>query len=122
MGMTRRYPALKEKYAALHSMNTTASYSGMPGAHNAARTVENIAVRELPTNEQREFEAVRRAVEATEKYKNGMDRLRVIKLIYWDNTHTVRGAALAVPVAYITAKGWHREFLRLVGAFYGYLD
>lgn len=120
--MTRRYPELKKQYADLHSASMTANYNAMPKGSEPSRTTESTAIRELPTNSQREYEAVRRAVEATERCKNGRDKLRVIGLVYWDGTHTLKGAAFDIPVSYDTAVIWHRDFLRLVGAFYGYLD
>lgn len=30
------------------------------------------------------------------RYKNGQDRLKVIKLVLWDRSHTLEGAALCV--------------------------
>lgn len=121
-GMTRRYEQLKAEMSDLHSQSMTADYSGDVHGSGASRTTEMVAVRELPTNKMREYEAVRRAIEATERCKNGQDKLKIIKLMYWDETHLLKGAAFEIPVSYDTAKIWHRDFLRLVGAFYGYLD
>lgn len=121
-GMVRRYPALKAEIADLHTQSMTANYTDEPHGSGVSRTTELIAVRELPTNKQREYEAVRRAIEATCQCKAGRDALTVINLMYWDQTHTLKGAAMEVFVSYDTAKLWHREFLRTVGTFYGYLD
>lgn len=121
-GMIRRYPALKEQFADLHSAKLTADYSGMPKSREASRTTENIAIRELPTNKQREYEAVRRAIETTERYPNGQDRLKIIKLVLWDRSHTLEGAALTVPCSIATAKRYHGAFIMLVAKNYGLLD
>jgi len=99
-----------------------ASYSGMPHGSEPSRTVEVNAIRELPSNAQREYEAVRRAIDHTERYSNGRDRLAVIDMVLWKRTHTLEGAALMVPCSIATAKRWHAEFIRMVGSCYGLMD
>ena len=121
-GMIRRYPALRAQYADLHSTSVTADYSGMPHCGGESRALEAVALRELPSTSQREYEAVRRAVEATERYRNGRDRLYIIKLVLWDKSHTLEGAALMVPCGAASAWRWHGEFIRLVAGNYGLLD
>lgn len=121
-GMIRRYPKLKEKHGDLHSQSVVASLSGMPSGTSVSRSTENAALRELPTTEQREFEAVRKAIETTERYANGLDRLRIINLVLWKQTHTLEGAALRVPCSIATAKRYHGEFIRLVAKHYGLMD
>lgn len=121
-GMIRRYPTLKEQYADLHSQSMTANYSGMPRSGGVSRGTETVAVRELPGTKQREYEAVRRAIEQTEQYSNGRERLKVIKLVFWDRSHTLEGAAMVVPCHYKTAQGWSNTFIRLVAKKYGLMD
>jgi len=94
----------------------------MPHGSEVSRTTENISLLELPKTQQREFAAVCKAIATTERYKNGLDRLKLINLMYWDNTHTMQGAALQIPVSYDTAKEWNREFIRLVASHYGLMD
>lgn len=121
-GMIRRYPALKVEYADLHTQSVTPNYSGMTGGSGAGRAVEEIALRELPTTRQREYEAVRQAVEKTKRMRCGRDRLRLIDMVFWMKTHTLAGAALAIPCHYNTAQKYHSEFIMLVAAAYGLLD
>ena len=121
-GMIRNYPALSEKYKDLHEQSMTANYSGMPRGGDASRSVEEITVRELPFTQQREYEAVRLAISKTERYPNGRDRLYVIRLVFWDRSHTLEGAALQVPCGIATAKRWHGEFIMLVAKNFGLLD
>lgn len=64
--------------------------------------------------EKREFEAVQAAVEATERMTGGQDRLKVIRLVHWDRTHQLPGAALLVPCRERTAYYWQREFFEMV--------
>lgn len=121
-GMIRRYPSLEERYRDLHMPSMTADYSGMPKEGGGGRSVESLAVRELPSTQQREYEAVRKAIETTQRYRNGLDRLKVVRLVLWDRSHTLEGAALMVPCGVATAWRWHGEFIKLVAAFYGLLD
>ncbi|WP_294856426.1 hypothetical protein [uncultured Oscillibacter sp.] len=121
-GMIRRYPALKEQYEDLHSQSVTASYSSMPHGGGAGRPIEALAIRELPTNSQREYEAVRQAVELTERYSNGRQRLAIVKMVLWDRRYTLDGAALQVPCGIASAKRYHGEFVKLVAKNYGFLD
>lgn len=71
---------------------------------------------------QREKEAVRSAVEATELLENGADRLMLIDLVFWKRTHTLEGAAMQVHVSLRTAQEYHRQFIRLVAKNIGLLD
>ena len=118
----RRYPELKEEYKELHSTAMTADYSGMPHGHGGSRTVEEIAIRELPHNSQREFEAVRHAIERTRVMKNGRDRLQVVSLVFWKRTHSLEGAAQTIPCSYRQARRYHSDFILLVAGYYGLLD
>jgi hypothetical protein len=120
--MIRAYPGLKREYEALHEQSVTANVSGMPGSGTVSRGTEDIAVRELPYTRQREYEAVRRAVEYTKRFKNGEDRLKIIDLIYWKNSHTLAGAGLKVGYGYDRAKQIHREFIIAVAVSYGLMD
>lgn len=118
----RHYPVLKAEYLDLHTMSTTAKYTSEPHGSEVSRTVENISLKELPKTQQREFAAVCKAIATTERYRDGADRLKVIKLVLWDNTHTLEGAALQIPCSVITAKRWHGEFIRLVASYFGLMD
>ena len=120
--MIREYPALRERYADLHAQSMTADYSGMPRSGGAARGTEEIAIRELPSPKQREYEAVRRAIAQTERYCNGRQRLAVIRMVLWERRYTLEGAALQVPCGAATAWRWHGEFIKLVAENFGLLD
>lgn len=121
-GMIRRYPALKEELETLHEQSLTANYSGMPRGGGTSRGTESIAIRELPTTKQREYEAVRRAIEQTSMQKNGKEVLGIIDLYLWKGSHTLDGAAIKVHVGIRTAKRYHGDFVRMVAKNYGLLD
>lgn len=121
-GMIRRYPALAEEYRELHRPSLMPDYSGMPRSKGESRSMESLAIRELPGTRQREYEAVRRAVETTERMRSGEQRLRIIRLVLFDGSHTLHGAALSIPVSYRQAKTYQQEFIYLVARNYGLLD
>ena len=120
--MIRRYPSLKEEYADLHTQTVTPGYTGISGGGSVSRATELIAVRELPSNKQREYEAVQRAIVATERMSAARDRLKVIELVFWKRSHTLDGAALTIPCSYRTARRYHSEFILMVASCYGLLD
>ena len=121
--MIRRYPELCSEYRDLHTVSATQNYtSDGCSSGGVNRTVESIAIRELPSTRQREYEAVRRAITTTSRQRNGEDRLKVIDMVLWKRSHTLEGAALMIPCSAITAKRYHVEFIYLVAKGYGLLD
>lgn len=70
----------------------------------------------------KEYNAVRSAVEATEYISNGASRMQVIKLVHFDGTHTLEGAALTIPCDRATAARWQRSFFEQVARNRGLLD
>lgn len=121
-GMIRRYPRLAAEYRDLRDTPMTAQLTGMPHTGRVARPVEDAALRTMPRIHQRELEAVHGAVQATRRLPHGDQRLQVIRLVYWQGSHTLAGAALEVKVAEVTAKRWNGEFIRQVGQNFGLLD
>ena len=115
--MIRRYPDMCRKYNELHSPNISPSLSGMPRGGDTTRQTETLALRELPTTQAREYEAVRRAVETEEPKK-----LKLIDMLYWKKSHTVMGAADKLNIGERTAKRWNGEFIRRVAFIYGLMD
>lgn len=114
-GMIRQYPELKKELADLREQKVTASMTGVPGGGGAARTTENVSLRQLPGKKQEEFDAVDLSIKQTRKMKNGKYRLQVISLVYWKEQLTIEGAALRIPCSKETAWRYHRDFVRLVG-------
>lgn len=118
----RNYPALKKEHENLHEQSVTPRLSGMPGTGAVSRGTEDIAIRELPFTNQREYEAVKRAIQRTQQYKNGTERLIIIDLVYWKKSHTLEGAGYKVGYSYDRAKQIHKEFVILVATYYGLMD
>ena len=120
--MIRAYPALKAEYKDLHTPSVTANASGMPGGGGISDPTMQIAIKELPGMKQREYEAVRRAVEATRRQKTAKESLAIIDMVFWKSSHTLSGAACKVGVSYETAKRYQREFIVRVATEYGLMD
>lgn len=116
----RAYPELSARHNALHSPTVTPTYAGAIGRTGTSDPTGRIAVREMGKQEQREFEAVRRAVRATVRMSAGRDRLRIIEMVLWRGSHTLEGAALAIPCSYMTARRYHCDFICLVARNYGF--
>lgn len=66
--------------------------------------------------------AVKRTVDSTERMEDGADRLKIIRMVHWDRTHTLEGAALSIPCSRRTAAYWQREFFEEVARNRGLLD
>lgn len=119
----RAYPALKEEHNELHSAAITAAYGGTGGGRSSdiGNPTMKATIRQLPSQEQREFEAVNAAVWVTERYPNGQQRMEIIRLMYWaKQRYSVGGAGEKVGYGYTQARQIHREFLALVGDFMGF--
>lgn len=70
----------------------------------------------------REQEAVQAAIEATERKKDGENRMKAIRLMHLDGTHTLEGAAKAIPCDRATAARWQRTFFEEVARNRDLLD
>ena len=120
--MVYRYPALRDQHDAAMLMQTTPAYSGMSGGGGDGRGLENLVLRALTRNEAREYEAVAAAIRQTDEAANGALKLRMIRLVYWDRSHTLTGAAMALHIGEATAWRWHGVFIRQVARNFGLLD
>lgn len=121
LNMIRDYPIRREDYRALHEQSTAVDMSGMPRGGSSSRTVENIAVRQLPPQEQREYDAVRKAIEYTRTLPDADIRIRIISMTLWKNTHSIPGAAMVTNISERTAQRYRWQFTLLVGHKYGFL-
>lgn len=78
--------------------------------------------KDLSRVETMNYEAVKAAIEATQRMENGEARMKVIRLVHLDRTHTLEGAALAVPCSERTANRWQRLFFEMVARNRDFLD
>ena len=119
--VVRAYPALKSEYEELHRQSLSQDISGMPKAQAAGRTVESIALRQMSPDDQKDYDAVSRAIEATRSRQDGEKRLALIRYVYWyEKEHTVSHAAPVLGISEATAKRWHGDFIKLVAKYRGF--
>ena len=71
---------------------------------------------------QREYDAVLMAIQQTRALPNGELRLKIIKLVYWDRSHNVDDAGLAVGYETAQARRINGQFIRLVAKNLGLLS
>ena len=76
----------------------------------------------LPPAKRAIYEAVSKAIEQTEKLPTGKERMKLVSLVFWKQSHTLAGAGLALGFSYESARIFHGDFLRLVGFFRGLED
>lgn len=121
-GMIRRYPELCARQEELRQTRLSPDLSGMP--HGRGRNSDPVAdavLRELPKINQREMEAVSKAIEETQKLDTGEERLRMVRLVFWDRTHTLEGSAQDLHRCKRTVTQWHGDFIRCVAKSFGLL-
>lgn len=58
--------------------------------------------------------AVESAILETEKLPDGLERLKIIDLLFWRRTHTMDGVAIHLHLSYETVRRRRRSFLRMV--------
>lgn len=78
---------------------------------------------ELKRVELREFEAVQRAIDRTEKLPDGKWRIKLLDKLYWQyNRKNIDGAAMDLYISRRTALRWSAEFTYLVAEEFGLYD
>ena len=86
------------------------------GGGGVGRNTEIAALRSgLNRQQQKELDAVEKAIRATRRGSDGKIRLKVVEMVYFRDTHTIEGAAQQVHVCYNTAWLWTDKFIRMVG-------
>lgn len=118
----RAYPELRANAKELQRTATTPSYGASGGSGGPSDPVESAALRRLPPQEQREYEAVEQALWETASLPDGAARVRIIDLVFWRQSHTLEGAAQAVHLSYRTARRRQNEFIRLVAEKMGLVE
>ena len=66
--------------------------------------------------------AVQQAIDETDRMENGKERLQMVDLVFFRQTHTLEGAAMMIPCSERTARRWHTDFIKLVAKKYGVIE
>lgn len=120
--MARNYPILCRELEEKQSISTTANYSAGPRGIGETRGTEAAAMRQLSPVKMREYEAVRKAVEASSSVPgNGHLRVKLVEMVYFKRTHTLEGVCHAIHISYGTAKNYNNDFLCGVAKNFGLL-
>jgi len=117
--MIRLYPERKEEIRRRMEPSVTPKYNAMPGGTDVSRTTEQLGLVSLGKTIDKEVEAVERAIEATNRMKDGAGRLDLIRLVLWAGTHTLPGACVECHVSERTGRRWHTDFIHLVARNFG---
>ena len=118
----RNYPARKDEYEEMQEQSLSQKLTGMPGGIGVTRAVENIALKQMAPQKQREYEAVKRAIDTTMKLEYGQKRKDLIEMVYWKGGKLpITQVMYQVNAGDALAKRWHREFIFLVGKNIGYI-
>lgn len=120
--MARNYPILCRELEEKQSISTTANYSAGPRRSGEDRGTESAAIRQLSPVKMREYEAVRKAVEAAGSVPgNGNLRVKLVEMVYFKRTHTLEGVCHALHISYGTAKNYNNDFLCGIAKKFGLL-
>lgn len=121
LAMIRDYPHRQKELRDLREQKVTANLNGMPGSNAASRTTEGIALKQLQPQEQREFDAVDRAIMRVKGMTEPKLRMEVIKITLWKG-YGIRTAAMWLNISDRTARRYRWQFILLVGYMYGFLS
>lgn len=128
----RNYPKRCEEYNALYEVAVTKHVTSYKDANGElcdcysissggnGRTVENVSLRELPRQDQKEYDAVRLAFSLTQTAPDGESRVRFIRLYYYSGL-TLSASAYREHISPKTAERWNGSFVRLVAKNLGLL-
>lgn len=119
----RDYPDKCREVGDKVNQSCVPAYGGTPGGHNASRATEDIVLGlGLSGQRGREYYGVREAILETMSLPTGADRLKLVRLVFFDKSHTLTGAGRECAVESRTAEQWHGDFIRCVAKHMGLLD
>lgn len=105
------YPRLHRQLEDLKNPSLTAKLTGMPRGGGTSRTVEDLALRQLPKGDQDAHDAVEKALRVMGKMRTGAKRRKLVEMVYFRRTHTLYGAGVALGISEETAGAWSRDFM-----------
>jgi len=117
----RQYPALAEKKRELQKTSITPPYEAVIKGSEIGRTTETAALRQLPQAEELWVDAIQQATEEVKRHRDGNDVLRIVKMVDYDRTHSVEGAAQVLHMDRATAWRRRSRFVYLVAKYAHYL-
>lgn len=76
---------------------------------------------ERTDKENRLVDIVDRTLSEIERMKDGRHRVELIRLTYFDRSHTLYGAAMTIPVSRRQAEKWNAQFMEVLSEKLGLL-
>lgn len=118
-GMVRQFPALDKEIKQIEPPCLVRSAeSARSAGSRVRRPTEGVVLRRAGSATRlREHDAVAYAISQADP-----ETLNLIRLVFWDSSHTLEGAALSMHISYGTAKNWVHEFLMDVAGRFGLLE
>ena len=115
--IVRRYPVMRQAADELQKVGVTAAYGHRGGRPSEpGRTTEAAALRQLTEPEQAELDAIEQAISLSTP-----ETMELIRLVFWQQSHTLSGAALQLHLSYMSARRRQGAFLRRVAKYRGLL-
>lgn len=120
----RAYPALHAASWELRNTYCTTRLTKAPVSGKGGRKdpTASAALRELPPDEKRKYQAIQQAIRRTHYRKNKLARLALVDLVYWKRTHTLAEAAAALSCSLQEAESFRDEFIQMVKEALGISD
>ncbi|MEA4922176.1 MAG: hypothetical protein VB031_02275 [Eubacteriaceae bacterium] len=112
----RDYPRLRAEINRIREPRVTSRMGGSGGGSGISNPTMDAVIHDLPPREQKKYDAVENAIERTEQLHPDTvkERMMIIDLVYWRQTHTIEGAAMRVPCHRNVAGNWQAEFIRII--------
>lgn len=111
----RAYPKLKAAYHGLKSTSSTVQYEVVRNAQGGrSDPTASAALRELPPEDQRRYNAVQAALRRTQRRPHCTERLLIIKLAYWQGCLPLTEIAIKLNLSTQLVRRYRKDFIRAV--------
>ena len=112
----REYPQLEKEMKKPLEQRMSISFEAGGGGGKIGNPPQDCVIHDLPPKKQRKYDAITNAILKTRlKHPDNADeRLKIIDLVYWKQSHTIEGAAMRIPCHRNAAGSWQGDFIKLV--------
>jgi len=118
----RQYPTLAAKKAELQKTSVTPAYEATIRGSEVGRTTETAALRQLPPAEEVWVDAVEQATEEILRHRDGREVMAIVRMVDYQRTHSVAGAAMELNMDRVTAWRRRSRFVYTVAKYAHYIQ
>lgn len=118
----RQYPTLAAKKAELQKQTLTPAYEATIRGSEPGRTTETAALRQLPPAEEVWVDAVEQATEEILRHRDGREVMAIVRMVDFQRTHSVAGAAMELNMDRVTAWRRRSRFVYTVAKYAHYIQ